>query len=308
MKKTYLIVLFAWIIFMDTALSDTSYKQPLFSLEFNIYGTAAEILLNDIPVYYHDDEGRTLSQKPVPESIVDGENVLTVKSFPLEEGGREYRQGAYIEAIISVREKNAPLNDNKPLLQLKLNPANSDDKLLDGTLAEAGSKAATLLSHNDKQTIAERRTEIKSPFPRWAWQDGQIIEDTPENFNSLLKKYKEIWAALNDGDKDDVRKLYDPAAQEFAWAYHYQDKKKGHRLMNTAGFVGDSEWVLGNIEKLLDKRIYKIRVYGNGLIADVFDTQDKKSPIMYLNPNNGLISFQKFGFYKNKTGEWIMIR
>jgi len=293
---------------MNTVFADTNYSKPTFSLEFNIYGTGAEILLNDIPVYYHDDQGQTISQKPVPESIVDGENVLTVRSFPLDEGGGQYQKEAHIEAIISVREKDGLPNEGKPLLQIKLNPTNAAGQLLEGSDAEYGDKDAVVLDHTEKQTIAERRTAIQSPFPRWAWQDGQVIEDTPENFDSLLAVYKEIWAALNEGDKARVQALYDPAAQEFALAYHYQDKKHGHRIMNTGGLINDDEWFLGDMEKLLSKREYEIRRYGNGLLAGIFDVQDKKSPIMYLNKKVRLISFQKFGFYKNKAGEWVMIR
>ena len=282
-------------------------SQPTFALEFNIYGTGAEILLNDIPVYYHDDQGQTISQKPVPESIVDGENVLTVRSFPLDEDHGQYQKEAHIEAIISVREKDSLPNEGKPLLQIKLNPTNTTDQLLEGSDAEYGDKDAVVLDHTEKQTIAERRTAIQSPFPRWAWQDGQVIEDTPENFDSLLAVYKEIWAALNEGDKERVRALSDSAAQEFAYAYYYQDKKQGHRIMNTGGLIGDDDWKLGDIEKITAKRPYRIDVYANGKIARILE-QDGRSPIIYLNKNVKMLNIQKFGFYKNKAGEWVMIR
>ena len=308
MKIIYYLILLMGVIFMEAALADTSYKQPMFSLEFNVYGTGVEIKLNDIPVYIHEDQGQTSSQKPIPESIVDGVNVLTVKSFPLESNGYKYQKGAYIEATITVREKNEPLNSGEAILHLKLNPTNVKEKILDGTSSNVGGEPAIVLTHSDKQITVERSAGIKSPFPRWAWQDGQVIEDTPENFNSLLEKYKEIWKALNSGSVDEITRLYDMAAQEFAWGYGYKDKKNGHRIMNTAGFFGDDEWVLGDIEKVLAKRTYKIRIYGNGLMAKILDTQYRKSPIAYLNPTNGLVSFQKFGFYKNKAGEWIMIR
>jgi len=105
MKNIYHIILLIGVIFMETALADTSYKQPVFSLEFNIYGTGAEIKLNDIPVYFYDDQGQTSSKKPIPESIVDGINVLTVKSFPVEDNGYQYQEGAYVKATITIREK-----------------------------------------------------------------------------------------------------------------------------------------------------------------------------------------------------------
>ncbi len=292
---------------MNTVFAGTNYEQSIFSLEFNIYGTGVEIRLNDIPVYYHDAQGQVSSQKPIPESIIDGENVLTIKSFPLEEDGCEYQPGAYVEAVISVRKKNAPLNDAKTLLQLKLNPTNPKENLLDNTLAKLGNSARVILEGCDKQVVAERRIHINSPFPRWAWQNGQAIDNTPDNFDTLLTIYKEIWSALDSGDKGKVRELYDFAAQEFAWAYHYQDKKHGHRIMNTGGLIGDEDWKLGSMSKFLEKFDYHLDIFSNGKMARILD-QKNRSPIVYLSRRAKIINIQKFVFYKNKAGEWVMIR
>ncbi len=308
MYRLLLITLLTGISIMNAVFADTIYKEPLFSLEFNIYGTGVEIRLNDIPVLHNDAEGETTSQKPIPESIINGENVLTVKSFPLKANNNQYLDGAYVEAIISVREKDAPVNNNKAIIQLKLNPTNPDNKLLEGTLSDAGDNDAIILNHNKNLTIVKRSTNIESPFPRWAWQDGQLIDDSEKNFSDLLKKYKQVWSALNSKDINVIHSLYDTAATDFAAAYHYKNKSDGHRIMNTGGMINESEWNLGDIEKFLTKRKYIMRIYANGLLAEIVDTKDKKSPVMYLNPTNRIISFQKFGFYKNKNNEWIMIR
>lgn len=307
MLRQLLILLLTGIAIMNAVFADTLYEEPLFSLEFNIYGTGAEIRLNDTPVYYHDTQGQTSSQKPIPESIINGVNILTVKSFPLRDDNNQYLNGAYIEAIISVREKNAPINVNKVILQLKLNPTNPNNTLLEGTIPSAGDKDATILNNDSNQTIAERHTNIKSPFPRWAWQDGTNIVDSTQNYNSLLKKYKEIWMLLNNGDKDETKKIYDAAAEEFAIAYHYNDKEQGHRIMNTGGLINDEDWKLGSIDKFLDKFNYHLDIHSNGKIAQILD-QKRRSPIVYLGRKAKIINIQKFGFYKNSSGEWIMIR
>jgi len=292
---------------MNAVLADDNYKNSIFYLEFNIYGAGAEIRLNDIPVYYHDAEGQISSQKPIPESIIDGENILTIRSFTFEEDGYKYKEGAYIEAIIFTRKKNTHLNDGQVILQLKLNPTNTDDKLLENTLSDYDDRKAVVLSHDEKQTVVQRSTNIKSPFPRWAWQDGQVIGDTPENLKSLFEVYKNIWSTLNSGEMDKIRELYDSAAQEFAGAYHYQDKKHGHRVMNTGGLVNDSDWGLADINKLIGKMKYKLDIYANGRVVQIID-QDNRTPIVYYNKNVKMLSVQKFGFYKDNTGEWIMIR
>lgn len=309
MKTIKLFIIFiTGLTLMNTVLAEPKYSQSLYSLEFNIYGTGAEIRLNDIPVYYHDSEGQTNSQKPVPESIIDGENILSIKSFPLEDNNHQYMEGAYIEAIISIREKNAPLNENKPILQLKLNPTNSEDKLLEGTIESLGDKTAKVILHSEKQSTAERRTHIDSPFPKWEWQEGQIIEDTEENFQGLLSKYKEIWDALNSANIKKITTLYDNAAQEFAVAYHYTDKQQGHRLMDTGGLIDNNDWILGDINTILKKVKFRIVIYANGHLAHIVDEDNDPSLITYLNKKMRMINTQKYSFYKNTNGEWIMIR
>ncbi|MDH5445587.1 MAG: hypothetical protein OEY52_08505 [Gammaproteobacteria bacterium] len=293
---------------MNAVIADTDYKQPIYSIEFNIYGTGAVIKLNDIPVHVNEATGQTSAEKPVPESIVDGKNILAIKTFPLEEDGGKYQPGAYAEAVLSIREKDAPLNQNKPLLQIKVNPTESEEKIFYGTIRETGDSEPKLLSHSEKSLVAGRAVNISSPFPRWAWQDGQKIEKTKDEFISLVKKYKEVWEALKSENMTRIKSFYDPAAKEFAKAYHYDDISQGHKIMNTGGMIEESDWVLGDINKFLKKRKYTIKVYANGKMAEVVDTQDYKSPIMYLNPKTRLISFQKFGFYKNQKGEWVMIR
>jgi len=308
--KTTLFILGIFIFTAMTSFSSLAtagYQQPVFNLKFSIYGTGAEIRLNDIPVYFSDSVGQTNSQKAIPESIIDGENTLSIRSFPLEEDGGQYRDGAYIEASITIREKTASQSENKPVLHLKLNPTQEKAELVRGSLPNLGDKPL-LHVQTDQQTVISRRAQIQSPFPRWAWQDGQTIEDTPDNFNSLLEKYKEIWTALNTGDKAKVFSLYDVAAQEFAQAYYYSDKKEGHRLMETGGLIGDDSWGLGGIDVRIKKKKYTMQIYGNKKLARIIDEKGNESLVTYLNKNVRMVNFQKFGFYKNKNGEWIMIR
>ena len=291
---------------MEQTHANPDFKNPVYYLEFTTHNIGAEVRLNDIPVLKNDDEGTTSSQKPVPESIIDGLNTLSIRTFPLENG--QYDKNAYIEAKITVNEKNGPLNAAVPVLQLQITPTHDADKLFDGTEEKLGDTPAKLIKHTDTETLAEHSVHIQSPYPRWAWQDGQTIENTEENYNSLLEKYKEIYQALKDEDKEQVFQLYEPAAKEFTAAYNYNDTKHGHRLMNTGGHIGDTNWVIGDINKFLSKREYKLYIIANGKLAYLGDLQNQRSPIIYLNPNARITSSQKYLFYKNNNGEWVMIR
>jgi len=292
---------------MSTAIADKNYENPIFVLEFTIFGSGADVRLNDIPALHHDASGKTKSEKPVPEFIIDGINTLTIKSFPTTDDNNEYREGAIIDITLSVRERDGNPSTNNPVLHLRLNPTNKNDELFAGSSQELGETNPRLISHTDTESIVERDISIKSPFPRWAWQDGKNIENTKENYESLLAYYKELWDALNTGDLNSIYMHYDPAAEEFASAYHHDDKKSGHRIMNTGGLINDGDWKLGLISNFLKKFQYKIDIYANGKLAKIID-QKNRSPIVYLGRKAKIINIQKFGFYKNKQNEWVMIR
>ena len=307
MKRLLIILLsILHVLPMEQTLANSDFKNPVYYLEFTTNNIGAEVRLNDIPVLKSDDEGTTSSQKPVPESIINGLNTLSIRTFPLKNG--QYDNNAYIEAKITVNEKNGPLNAAVPVLQLQITPTHDADKLFDGTKEKLGDTPAKLIKHTDTETLAERSVHIQSPYPRWAWQDGQTIENTEENYNSLLEKYKEIYQALKDENKELVFQLYEPAAKEFAAAYHYTDTKHGHRIMDTGGLIGDRKWILGDINKLLSKREYMLDIHANGKLASLIDKKHGDSPIIYINKNVRMTNVQKYRFYKNNNGEWVMIR
>ena len=137
--------------------------------------------------------------------------------------------------------------------------------------------------------------------------DGEIIQNTPENFNSLLEKYKEIWTELNNENIDKIYEIYNSTAKEFATAYYYDDLQQGHRIINTNDLIGDKDWKLGSFENFIEKFNYKLDIYANGKLAQIIDSKNR-SPIVYLSRKAKIVNIKKFGFYKNKNNEWIMIR
>jgi hypothetical protein len=163
--------------------------------------------------------------------------------------------------------------------------------------------------HDETEVVVRRSVEIDSPFPRWAWQDGRKIEDNEENLQSLLEKYKHIYDALSSEDLEETKKIYAIAAQEYATAYHHDDPEAGHHIMNTGGKFGNSEWKLGDIYTLVKKDMqFQLDIYGNGRLARLLNHRGEEAIIVYLNKEARMTSRQKFGFYKNKDGEWVMVR
>lgn len=293
---------------MNATSSATSYEKPLYYLKFTVAKTGVDVRLNDIPVLSHSSRGTTNSEKPVPESIVDGENDLVVTLSPLEDDEGSFVNNSSAEVSLIVREKGAVLSQYETLLHLDIDATAEEQKILSGSGDEKGD-TPRLLSFNEKEIVAERSVTIDSPYPRWEWQDGVTITDSQENYDSLLEEYKDVYEALESEDISEIKQKYDKAAQEFAAAYHYDDPDEGHRIMSTGGLAGDDEWALGNLYSLLDKgHKFELDIYANGKLARLLNQRGKEGAIVYLNREVKMASYQKFGFYKSKDDEWIMIR
>ena len=157
----------------------------------------------------------------------------------------------------------------------------------------------------NQQVVATRKSlPVQNNYPRWAWQDGQIIEDTPENYDSLLAVYREIYDAYAAKDRQKLIALHDHAADEFTTAYYLDGgRAAGHALMETGEMIDDID------SKLSDfiTRKTKLDIYANGRMARIVNAA-QYHPFVFLHKTMNIVHTMKFGFYKNQQGEWIMIR
>ncbi len=308
--KTYfkILAILMSIITMQPSYAVNTLQNPVYYLDYSVSGTGAEIRLNDIPILYKDEKGTTTSTKPIPEYIIDGKNVLTIKTFPLEEYGNQYKENASVEAKITVNERNGPLSASTVVLPLHVHPSTDKEHILSSNIEKAEYSQPSLIEFGDNEIVAARSVYIDSPYPRWAWQDGVSIEDNKENYDSLLKKYKEIHAALNNKDMDLVHQTYKAAAIEYALSYNYDDVQHGYRIMNAGGYINEEGWVLGDINMGLANMEFHFKIFANGKLAQLVDPDNEPSLILYLNFDDDMVSFQTFKFYKNEAGEWTLIR
>lgn len=283
--------------------------KPIYYLQFSIARADVEVRLNDIPVLRHDAPGLTESEKPVPESIVNGENILVVMMSPLEEEADLFIDQKSTDVRLVVREKNAPLDQYETLLHINIEVSEDQTKVLSDSQKDKGKAPPELVNFDRKSVVARRKVEVDSPFAQWEWQSGKSIDNSQESYESLLNEYKKIYQTLKSENMDKIKKLYSSAAQEYAAAYHYGDINKGFEIMNIGSLVGDPEWELGDINQFLESGFsLELEVYADGKLAHLVDEYGLDSGIVYLNKEVEMVSFQKFGFYKNSEGEWVLIR
>ena len=296
------------------------YKKPEFTLELTITGVGVDIRLNDISIEFDMFGGHSTMSYDVNQSVIAGVNELQVITYPFfgktrEEGQtKKYHEEAEIKATLYVNEQGDSSN-KKILTQIHLHP--------DLPLEQAASKSAEIDGADDvvldnksqpltypaitfnQQVVATRKSlPVQSNYPRWAWQDGQIIEDTQENYDSLLAAYREIYDVFENKDRQKLLELHTPRAAEYAIAYYLEGgAEAGHQFMNTGERANNPE------SKLSDfiTRSTKLDVYANGKMARIVNAA-QYHPFVFLHKTKNIVYTMKFGFYKNQQGEWIMIR
>lgn len=283
--------------------------KPIFYLKFNNANADLEVRLNDIPVLELDSPGTTTSEKPVPENILDGENTLSVSVKPLEEGTTLSDTALAIDVSLIAREKGAPLDKYRTIIDIKIDTSEEPERILSRSHEKYGKSPPEIVKSEEKELRVQRPADIDSPFPRWAWQDGKTIVENDNNYNTIIEEYKNVYDALNSKEIDKIRSVYEEAAREFAAAYHYDDPMHGHRIMDTGSLAMDDDWALGNIQKLFDKNVpFYLDIYAKGKLARLVNERETEAFIVFYNKKLSLYSYQKFGFYKTKDGDWIMIR
>ncbi len=298
----------------------TEYKQPEFTLELTITGVGVDIRLNDISIEREDFNGHSVMSYEVNPSIISEVNELQVITFPFmnkvwsEGQTKEYHEEAEVKVALYVNEEGD--SDNKKILtQIHLRPGLPLDQMASETISIEGVEEVVLDDQSqplsfpvitfEKQITATRKSLlVQSSYPRWAWQDGQIIEDTQENYDSLLAVYREIYDAFENKDRQKLLALHAPRSLEYAIAYHLEGGvEAGHKFMST-GERGDD--VESRLSEFRTKNT-KLDIYANGQMARIIDVASYH-PFVFLHKTMNIVYTMKFGFYKNQQGEWIMIR
>jgi len=296
------------------------YKKPEFTLALTITGVGVDIRLNDISIEFEKYSGHSTMTYEVNSSVIAGVNELKVITFPFmnkewsEGQTKDYHEEAEVKAALYVHEQGD--EDNKTLLsQIHLRPGLPLDAMANESVSIDGLGDVRLDNSSqplgfpnavfNQQIVATRKSlAVQGNYPRWAWQDGQIIEGTAENSNSLLAAYREIYEAYKNNDRKKLLELHAPRSAEYTIA-NYLDGgvDAGHELLNTGKRLDDAE---SKLSDFLEEG-GKFDIYADGRMARIIDAAEYH-PFVFLHKTMNIVHTLKFGFYKNKAGEWVMIR
>jgi len=283
-------------------MASSTNTAPYYGVDIDLHNVGVDIRVNDIPVYFDDSKGQLTVEIPTPDSIVDGKNTLSINAF-LPTKTTKYEEGAYVSVTL-FQQDLAQENSKKIKLStatLKLNDINAVAIIEDYVTNITDSPSINL--NQDKSTSLSVSTFIDSPFPRWSWQDGQLIVDNQNNQDSLIEAYQVIHDALATKNLVNLKKLYSKRSKEISIAYNLPNEDAGHQKLSVGNDMYNEELELRD---LFIKNM-TIHILANGKLARI-STSRNTQPIYYLQENPRLLHLYKFMFYLNDKGEWVMIR
>lgn len=287
-------------------MSNTVNSTPYFGVDVDLNNMGIEVKVNDIPAYFDEEKGQLTVEIPVPESIVNGTNSLSLATFLPYDGDErttKYEEGAY--ATVTLFQQNLSTK-NQPKIKLSSITLKISDNKIHATVEDHVNNMQSTPSverSEDQSIFIQAETKISSPFPRWAWQDGQIIEDNQTNFDSLLSVYKKLHAIFKSKDIQTLKNSYSLRAKEIAIAYNLASEEEGQKKLSTGEDMKNSSLELYDFHT----DGMRIEVIGNGKLARISD-DDHDQPILYFEPKTSLLHLYKFMFYLNKNNQWVMIR
>ena len=288
-------------------MSSLANSVPYFGVDIDLHNVAVDVRVNDIPVYFDEKRGQLTVEVPAPGSIVDGENTLSlVTGFPYEKSNiaQSYEEGAYASVTL-FRQDGDSAKENLSSIMVKFTPDGIELAETQNYLTKKKSNPELVLSKNGEVVLNES-VNVKSPFPRWAWQDGKNIENNQENYDSLVETYREIHTAMAAKDAVKIEQLYAQRAKETALAYSLPGEKEGHKKISTGKDMTNDKLSLYQFRT--DYKEIRLDVFANGKMARILNNRRRHQPILFTEPAARLMHFHKFSFYLNKDNQWVMIR
>ncbi len=319
MIRNYFSILLGMVIMFNAQSAE--FKQPEFTLELSVTGIGVDVKINDISIEFDAMGGHSTMTYDVNESVISGINELKVIVFPYfeehEDGivqSKQYHDEAEVKATLLVNEKGEKqkivlsqifLKPSLPLNSDVVVNSNAQGKMQDVVLDDMSQPISFPGIVLNKQIVATQKSiPVQKNHPRWEWQDGKEILNTKENFDSLLTFYKEIYNAYKANDKMKLLEYYDHAASEFSVAYYLKGgKQEGHKFIETGDVLDNPEFELYDFYT----EDVKLDIFANGKLARIIDA-GFYHPVVFVHKTKDLIYTLKFGFYKNKQNEWVMIR
>ena len=310
---------------MKQTIAAPDFKKPYYTIYFTAVNLGVEIRLNDIPVTNIENTNKMSLELPASEYIVNGINELKVITFPPfddeDEQADNYYDFAEITVGLYVREDGSPDSERVLISEATIYPSKAyqegskaiiiNPKSLDTDASSPTvQKEAKILNFpfygNYKKQVVSiwKTTPINTPFPRWEWQDGQTIPDNQETYDSLLKEYQRLFNAFKNKDLAALKSINQHRSHELALSYHLESDDAGFDYTAIQKYINHPN---AELYKELDTENTRLVTMADGRMVSI-QAAGGQEPVIFLDYEDEIIHNIQTKWYKNKNGEWILIR
>jgi len=247
--------------------------KSIYELFIDARGCYFEILINDVPVYFHYEVGATALRLPINGFISkSGEQKISLKMLSVADG-KPFPQGAEVSLTIDEYPKGEA-RERKTVLSYKTKPF--DEKNI-GVFAD------------------EKIFASNVPYQLTDWRQG--IDLTKENPDILRKeiekKYIEYTEAFKNADLSKYKHLTKLRQENIFTSMYYTDEQKKQAEKSYVSGIENNKIKLYPLEN------YKLVFYGNGKLVGL--QKIKEAPGLYIDNEDEKEAFMEYILFYRKT-------
>jgi len=273
-------------------------QRPYFTLKLNTNNVAYDVRMNDIPLA--NDSFDVETELPLNLCTISGQNEISVKIKD------DLLENSVIEIGVFVREIDAHYTSGIQISNIKAGVFK--EALVTKEIgAYLGSDLTAELEYlepeNEKEHghyLITRGINLKTPFPRWLWQDANQLPANESTFNALLALYGEFHGLLKSRNVKAIEESMAYSLRDYMAAYFVPDYQQAIDDFYVSKIVVDPEMKLMGV----DTSKIILQVFANGRMAR-FLGEDGESPIMF--DRSGAQTHIDFMYCHTNAG-WVQIR
>lgn len=248
-------------------------EKPIYELFIDARGCFYEILINDVPVYFHYNIGATAFRLPVNSFIPKkGEQKISLRMISVLEG-KHFPQGA--EVILNIDEYPQGLpRERKVVFNYKTEPFEKDNK---GVFT------------------AEKKFSVNVPYALINWEDGiDLRKENKETLKGQLwKVYQEYTLAFKNKDLSKYKELTKLRQKNIFISMYYTPEQIEQAEMSYV------EGIQNETIKLYPLENYQLVFHGGGKLVGL--QMPKDAPGIFIDNDDEENAFMEYILFYRKS-------
>lgn len=249
--------------------------RPLYFIHLHAAQCTYEVRLNDCPILLEEQGLPVVVDIPINPWMQNGLNTLTLVC------PEETRPGSKCQLQVFCKELGDEYRAFVTQLSLEDLPRRQRDGL----------------------SFRELPFSARVPFPAWRWLQTPPIQFTREDQERLMSAIVDIWQTMANKNIERFKQLLREKSDETRHARYQTMQQREAELSSQFEQLFTEEEL-----QPLDLDDIEIIAYAERRLLRVLDSTTRESPIFFLDKEKQLATYLDLIFYKNLSGDWILIR